>query len=348
MKIGDFEISKESEVFIIAELSANHNGSLEVALETIKAAKRSGANAIKLQTYTADTLTIDCDKEDFILKSGSIWDGRTYYDLYQEAFTPWEWHKALFEAATEEDLICFSSPFDKTAVDFLEGLNTPAYKIASFEITDIPLIEYVASKGKPIIISTGIAEQEDIELALDACHRMGNKDIALLKCTSSYPAPIEEANMIMVRDLAERYGVISGLSDHTMGATVPIVATCFGAKIIEKHFILDKSIGGPDSSFSMDGREFSEMVKAVREAEKAVGKVDYSLTEKQRKGRDFSRSLYVVEDISSGEVLTEKNIRSIRPGHGLHPKYLKNILGHTILEDHDRGTPLKMDQISFK
>jgi len=345
MKIGSFEINNNSEVFIIAELSANHNGSLEVAINTIRAAKRSGANAIKLQTYTADTITIDCDKDDFILKSGSIWDGRTFYDLYKEASTPWEWHEELFKVAKEEGLVCFSSPFDPTAVELLEKLNVPAYKIASFEITDIPLIELVASKGKPVIISTGIAGQEDIELALDACKRMGNNDISLLKCTSSYPAPIDEANMVMVKDLAERYGVIPGLSDHTMGNTVPVVATCFGAKIIEKHFILDKSIGGPDASFSMDEQEFTEMVKAVREAESAIGKVDYTLTEKQKKGREFSRSLYVVEDIKAGEVITEKNVRSIRPGFGLHPKYFKEVLGKTVKEELPKGTALSFNDL---
>lgn len=326
MKIGNIEIGNDSPVFIIAELSANHNGSIEVALETIKAAKRAGADCIKLQTYTADTITIDSRNEDFLIK-GTIWEGKNLYELYQEAFTPWEWHKKLFEAAEAEGLVCFSSPFDKTAVDFLENLNTPAYKIASFEITDIPLIEYVASKGKAVIISTGIAEMKDIELALDACHRMGNNDIALLKCTSSYPAPIEEANMVMVKDLAQRYDVLSGLSDHTMGSTVPVVATCFGAKIIEKHFILDHSIGGPDASFSMDEKEFTEMVKAVREAEKAIGKIDYTLSEKQKKGKAFSRSLYVAEDIKIGEEYTEENIRSVRPGYGMHPKHLKDILG---------------------
>ena len=243
MKIGNHEINKDSACFIIAELSANHNGNLNTAIETIRAAKRAVADCIKLQTYTADTLTIDSDKEDFLIKSGSIWDGQNYYQLYQEAYTPWEWHKELFRIAKEEGLICFSSPFDKTAVDFLEDLEVPAYKIASFEITDIPLIEYVASKGKPIILSTGIAELGDIELALDACKRMGNNEIALLKCTSSYPAPIEEANMCMVKDLAERFNVITGLSDHTMGNIVPIVSTVFGAKIIEKHFIIDRSIG---------------------------------------------------------------------------------------------------------
>lgn len=342
MKIGNFTIDDKSPVFIIAELSANHNGSLDNALATIKAAKRAGADCIKLQTYTADTITLDCDKEDFIIK-GTIWEGKNFYSLYKEAYTPWEWHEELMKVAKEEGLVCFSSPFDKTAVDFLETLNVPAYKIASFEITDIPLIEYVASKGKPIILSTGIAEQADIELALDACRRMGNSDIALLKCTSSYPAPIDEANMCMVKDLAERYGVISGLSDHTMGATVPVVATCFGAKIIEKHFILDRSIGGPDASFSMNEEEFTAMVNAVREAESAIGKVDYTLTEKQAKGKDFSRSLYVVEDMKAGDVITEENVRSIRPGFGLHPKYLKDILGYKVNQDIEKGDKFEMN-----
>ncbi|MFT6842474.1 MAG: pseudaminic acid synthase [Psychroserpens sp.] len=339
MKIQKREIGKDQPVFIIAELSANHNGSLDTALATIKAAKRAGADCIKLQTYTADTITINSRKDDFLIK-GTIWEGKNLYDLYKEAYTPWEWHEALFKAAADEGLVCFSSPFDKTAVDFLEELNTPAYKIASFEITDIPLIEYVASKGKPVIISTGIAEKEDIELALDACKRMGNDDIALLKCTSSYPAPIEEANMVMVKDLAERYGVISGLSDHTMGSTVPIVATCFGAKIIEKHFILDHSIGGPDASFSMDENEFTAMVKAVRETEKAVGLVNYNLTEKQIKGRDFSRSLYLVKDVEAGDLVTEENVRSIRPGFGMHPKEFKNIIGKVFKKSVERGTRL--------
>jgi pseudaminic acid synthase len=326
MRIGEFDLTNK--VFIIAELSANHNGDIETAIKTIRAAKRAGADCIKFQTYTADTITIDSKKDDFQIK-GTIWEGRNLYELYQEAYTPWDWHKELFRIAKEEGLICFSSPFDKTAVDFLEELDVPAYKIASFEITDIPLIEYAASKGKPIIISTGIAEQEDIELALDACRRVGNNEIALLKCTSSYPAPINEANMVMVKDLAERFNVISGLSDHTMGATVPIVATVFGAKIIEKHFILDRSIGGPDASFSMNEEEFAAMVNSVREAETAIGMVDYNLTEKQIKGKDFSRSLYVVEDIKSGDIITEKNVRSIRPGFGLHPKFLPLLINKT-------------------
>jgi pseudaminic acid synthase len=344
MKIGDFDLKNGNSVFIIAELSANHNGSLEIALETIRAAKRAGADCIKLQTYTSDTMTINCNKDDFIIK-GTIWEGSQLYDLYKKAYTPWEWHEALFKEAQKNGLLCFSSPFDKTAVDFLEKLNVPAYKIASFEITDIPLIEYVASKGKPVIISTGIAEMTDIELAIDACKRMGNNDIAILKCTSSYPAPIEEANMVMIKDFEERFGLVSGLSDHTMGSTVPVVAACFGAKIIEKHFILNHDIGGPDASFSMDESEFTQMVKAVRQAEKAIGKVDYKLTEKQTKGKDFSRSLYVVEDILKGELFTEKNIRSIRPGFGMHPRFLKDVLGKKASINLKTGDPLKKSNI---
>jgi pseudaminic acid synthase len=326
MKIGNYKIDKESPCFIIAELSANHNGSLQTAIETIRSAKRAGANAIKLQTYTPDTITIDCDKDDFVIK-GTIWEGRNLHKLYQEAYTPWEWHETLFKTAKEEGLICFSSPFDKTAVDLLESLNTPAYKIASFEITDIPLIEYTASKMKPIILSTGISTKEDISLAIDTCLRVGNNNIALLKCTSSYPAPLEEANLSMIKDLANRYDVIAGLSDHTIGSLAPIVSICFGAKIIEKHFIIDRNIGGPDSSFSMNEQEFTEMVKSVRQAESAIGIVDYTLSEKQLISRAHSRSLYVVKDIKEGEVLTSDNVRSIRPGFGLHPKFYNQVLG---------------------
>jgi len=339
MQIEDFKINQDSNVFIIAELSANHNGSIETAIETIKAVKRAGADAIKFQTYTADTITIDSDKADFII-NGTIWEGKKLYDLYKEAYTPWEWHEKLFEVAKEEGLICFSSPFDPTSVEFLETLNCPAYKIASFEITDIPLIELVASKGRPVIISTGIATVEDIELALDACKRMGNNQIALLKCTSSYPAPIEEANLIMIQDMAKKYKVITGLSDHTNGQIAPIVATCFGAKIIEKHFILDRSIGGPDASFSMNEIEFTEMVKSVRAAEKAIGVIDYNLTQKQIDGRVFCRSLYVVEDIAEGELITSKNVRSIRPGFGMHPKELKDVIGKVAEKSLNKGERL--------
>ena len=325
MKIDNFEINLKSKVFIIAELSANHNGSIEIAIETIKAAKRAGADCIKLQTYTANTITLDSDSEDFLIK-GTLWDGKRLYNLYNEAYTPWEWHETLFKVAKQEGLVCFSSPFDKTAVDFLENLNVPAYKIASFEITDIPLIEYVASKGKPIIISTGIAKIEDIELALATCKKVGNNSIALLKCTSSYPAPINEANISMIKDLQQKYGVIVGLSDHTIGATVPIVATCFGAKIIEKHFIIDRSIGGPDADFSMNEVEFTQMVKSIREAESSIGVIDYNLTEKQTKGREFSRSLYVVNDAKAGDLATDFNVKSIRPGFGMHPKHYDDIV----------------------
>tara|TARA_Y100001958_G_C21248715_1_gene581902 strand:- start:24968 stop:26002 length:1035 start_codon:yes stop_codon:yes gene_type:complete len=326
MKIGNIDLSKSKKTLIIAELSANHNQNLDTAIETIKAAKRAGADCIKLQTYTADTLTIDSNKEDFIIK-GSIWEGETFYNLYKKAYTPWEWHETLFKVAEKEGLICFSSPFDKSSVDFLEKFSVPAYKIASFEITDIPLIEYVASKAKPIIISTGIAEKKDIELAIDACKRSGNSNIALLKCTSSYPAPIEEANLSMIKDIASRYNTITGLSDHTLGPLSPVIATSLGARIIEKHFILDRSVGGPDASFSMNEIEFKEMVELVRKTEVLIGNIDYSLTKKQKDGRIFSRSLYVIEDIKKGEIFTSKNIRSIRPGYGLHPKYYSKVIG---------------------
>ena len=342
MKIGNRILNDKSKCFIIAELSANHNGSIDIALETVRAAKRAGADCIKIQTYTADTLTIDSKKDDFIINSGSIWDGKNYYELYKEAFTPWDWHKKIFEVAKEEELICFSSPFDATAVDFLESLDVPAYKIASFEITDIPLIKYVASKGKPLIISTGIATLQDIELALDTCRKEGNNQIALLKCTSSYPAPIKEANLLMIKDLRKRFGTISGLSDHTIGDTAPIVATCFGAKIIEKHFILDRSIGGPDATFSMNEIEFTKMVNSIRETEIAIGKVNYELTEKQISSKNFARSLYVVNDIKLGELITENNIRSIRPGHSLHPKYLPQILGKKAKKQFYIGDRIKL------
>lgn len=338
-------LKNNKEVFIIAELSANHNGSLQIALDTIKAAKIAGANAIKIQTYTADTITLNSRLDDFKITQGTIWDGKYLHDLYKEAYTPWEWHKELFDAAKKEGLIYFSSPFDPSSVDLLESLNVPLYKIASFEITDIPLIKLVASKGKPIIISTGIATFEDIELAVSTCREMGNNQIILLKCTSSYPAPFEEANMVMIRDLAEKFDVISGLSDHTLGITLPVVATCYGARVIEKHFILDKSIGGPDSSFSLDFNEFSEMVKAVRQAELAIGKIDYDLTEKQLQGRNFSRSLYVVKDVENGEEITFDNVKSIRPGFGLHPKHLDSIIGKKFNAKILAGTRMSLDII---
>jgi len=326
MKIGNFDLTN-TRTLIIAELSANHGHSIDIAKKTIKAAKKAGADAIKLQTYTADTLTLNCNKEDFIVKGGTLWDNKTYYELYQEAFTPWEWHEELFRVAKEEGLLCFSTPFDKSAVDFLETLNPPAYKVASFEITDYELVRYIASKHKPIIISTGIATLQEIEDVVAICKEENNHDIILLQCTSSYPAPLEGANLLTIKDLSERFGVISGFSDHTLGITAPIAAVALGAKVIEKHFILDKAIGGADASFSLDVEEFSHMVQAVRDTEKLLGKPSYNLDEKNIKGRVFSRSLYVAKDIAKGEVLSEENIRSVRPGYGLHPKYLNDILG---------------------
>lgn len=339
MKIGNFDLEKDG-IYIIAELSANHNGNLQNALDTIKAAKDIGANAIKLQTYTADTLTLNSDKEDFIIKGGTLWDNKTLYELYKEAYTPWEWHQELFDYARSINIDIFSSPFDKTAVDFLEQFNPSAYKIASFEITDYELIHYTASKGKPIIISTGIATIEEIQDAVDICRSVGNHEIILLKCTSAYPAALEDANLLTIPNLSQTFGVIAGFSDHTLGITAPIVATTLGAKVIEKHFILDKSIGGADAEFSLDKKEFEEMIKAVRDSEKLLGKVDYSMTEKKKKSRQFARSLYVSKDIKKGEVFSNNNIRSVRPGYGLHPKYLKDFLGKVAERDYEFGERL--------
>ena len=323
--------------FIVAELSANHGHKLEVALKSVRAAKEAGADAVKIQTYTADTITLNCDTDDFKVK-GTIWDGRTLYDLYQEAYTPWEWHQAIFDEAKKCGLICFSTPFDKTAVDFLEDLGNPIMKIASFEITDIPLIEYAAKKGKPMVISTGIAMPEDIELAVQTCRKAGNFDITLLKCTSSYPAPIEDANLMTMVDMKERYGVKVGLSDHTMGYDVAVAAVAFGATLVEKHFILNRSIGGPDAAFSMEIEEFKAMVKSIRNVEMAIGEVKYPTDPTKIKGKEFCRSLYVAEDIMAGEVITEKNVRSVRPGFGLHPKFLPELIGKRVNQNLEKGT----------
>lgn len=341
MLINRFNTNEK--VFIIAELSANHGHDINIAKETIKAAKDAGADAIKIQTYTADTLTIDCDNEYFKLDSGTIWDGRTLYDLYSEAFTPWEWQKELMEYANSLGLIFFSTPFDKTAVDFLEELNVPVYKVASFEIMDIPLIEYIASKGRPIIMSTGVASLSDIEEAVDACKRMGNDQIILLKCTSSYPAKVEDSNLMTMSNMRETFGVEVGLSDHTLGITVPIVAVALGAKVIEKHFILDKCIGGPDASFSLEPHEFRQMVDSVRDAEKALGKIEYSINDKKKNSRRLSRSLFVVKDMQAGEEFTEENVRSIRPGNGLAPKYFNEVINRKAVCNIKRGTPLSWD-----
>ena len=341
MKIGKFDLQKDG-VYIIAELSANHGGKIEIAKETIKAAKDIGANAIKLQTYTADTLTLNSDNEDFIIKGGTLWDNKKLYDLYQEAYLPWEWHKELFDYARSIDIDIFSTPFDKSAVDFLEQFSLSAYKIASFEITDYELIRYTASKGKPIIISTGIATIDEIQDAVDICRSVGNHEIILIKCTSAYPAALEDANLLTIPNLSQTFGVIAGFSDHTLGITAPIVAVSLGAKVIEKHFILDKSIGGADATFSLDKKEFEEMIKAVRDSKKLMGKVDYSLTEKKKKSRQFARSLYISKDIKKGEIFTEDNIRSVRPGYGLHPKYLKDILGKVAEKDYKFGERLSL------
>jgi len=345
-KIGNHTIGANSPCFIIAELSANHNQKLEVALDTVRAAKDTGADAIKLQHYTPDTITLDSDKSYFQITQGTIWDGTTLYKLYQSAYMPWEWTDKIMNLADKLGLVCFSSPFDFSAVDFLEKLNVPAYKIASFEITDIPLIEYVASKGKPVIISNGIAELEDLQLAIDTCRKAGNNDIVILKCTSGYPAPLEEVNLVTIPDIAKRFNVIAGLSDHTLGISVSVASVALGAKIIEKHFILDKALGGPDASFSLEPKEFTAMVTAVREVEKAMGTVNYELTPKSKKSREHSRSLFVALDMKAGEVFTEKNLRSVRPAYGLPPKYYKEILGKKASKDLEKGTPMSFDFIS--
>lgn len=334
---------EKSDLYIIAELSANHNNDYELAVKTIKAMAESGADAVKVQTYTADAMTIDVKDENnpyFKPKESGLWKGYRLYDLYIEASMPYDWQPKLKKVAEDLGLEFFSSPFDKNAVDFLETLDVPKYKIASFEITDIPLIKYTASKNKPMIISTGLAEIEDIELAVKACREVGNDDITLLKCTSQYPSTVEDANLLTIPDLNKRFGVKVGVSDHTMGSTVPVVAVSLGAKVIEKHFILDRSLGGADSAFSMEPEEFAAMAKAAREAEKALGKVVYDVTEPNKLRR---RSLFVVEDVKKGEVFTEENIRSIRPGHGLAPRYYTNALGKKAVRDIQRGQPLQLD-----
>lgn len=343
MIIGKHDLHQK--VFIIAELSANHNGSLQTALDTITAMSQSGADAIKLQTYTPDTITLDCDTKMFTISQGTLWDKRKFYDLYAEAMTPWEWHKVLFDHAKSLGMEAFSSPFDPTAVDFLENLDVPAYKIASFEITDIPLIEYTARLGKPIIISTGIAQLTEIQEALDACRRVGNDQITLLKCTSAYPAALQEMNLRTIPDMMQKFGVNIGLSDHTMSLSAPVAAVALGARVIEKHFILDRGMGGADSAFSLEPHEFRIMVDAVRDTEKLLGKVTYDLSPKSLKSREFSRSLFITEDVKEGDVLTTSNVRSVRPGFGMSPKHLKEILGKKAKIDLAFGTPLDFKYI---
>lgn len=332
--------------YIIAEMSANHCGDVNLAKKIIQAAKEIGADAVKVQTYTADTITIDCQNEEFqINDEGNLWQGENLYSLYQKAYTPWEWQGELKKFADEVGIDFFSTPFDFTAVDFLERLNVPLYKIASFEAIDYPLIKYAASKGKPMIISVGISSFEEIQEAINACKSVGNDDITILKCTSAYPAKLEDMNLNTIKDMYEKFapqGVKIGLSDHSMSVIPPVAAVAMGAKVIEKHFTLDRALGGADSGFSLNKDEFADMVKAVRETEKVLGKVDYTVNETNRK---YARSLYVVKDIRKGEVFTPENIRSIRPSNGLHPKYYEEVLGKTAKCDLNFGTPLKLDYV---
>lgn len=338
IKIENHVISENSPTYIVAEMSANHNMDFNRAKEIIKAAKKSGADAIKIQTYTPDTITIDSDMPAF--RASDIWNAKTLYELYKKAYTPWEWQKALKEYATSLGLDFFSSPFDLSAVDFLEELNVPAYKIASFEINDIPLIRKVARTGKVVIMSTGIANLEDIELAIRVCKEENNENVVLLKCLSAYPAPFEEMNLRVIRNMKETFECQVGLSDHSLGSETAIAAVTLGAKIVEKHLTLSREDGGPDAMFSMEPHEFSNMVRQIHNVEKALGRVTYELTKKQIEQRSGSRSLFVVENIRKGEVFSNKNIRSIRPGIGLHTKYYENILGKRASQDLKKGTPL--------
>lgn len=341
MKIKDRHIGIGVEPYIIAEMSGNHNRDINRAFDIIKAAKNAGADAVKLQTYKPDTITMDHDGGEFLIESG-LWKGRRLYELYAEAMTPWEWHADLFDYAKELNITIFSSPFDHTAVDLLENLNTPAYKIASFEIIDIPLIKYVAQTKKPIIISTGLANEDEIEEAIDAA---SGSPIALLHCVSAYPTPYKDMNLKTIADMAKRFSAISGLSDHTKGIAVPVAATALGASIIEKHMTLSRSDGGVDSDFSLEADEFADMVSACRDAYQAIGTVDYSVKSSEEGGRDYRRSLYVVSDIKKGEKLTKDNIRSIRPGFGLHPKYYEDVLGKEVKENIHKGQPLSWDML---
>lgn len=329
---------QKNRIFLVAELSANHHQSKDIALKTIKAAKESGADAVKLQTYMPECLTLNCNSKYFQIQ-GTLWEGKNFYQLYQEAMTPWEWHKDLFEYAKELGIICFSSPFSKEGVDFLEELGNPIYKVASFEIVDLELIEYMAKTKKPIILSKGIATKEEIKEALDVCKKEV-KDITLLQCTSSYPAPLNEANLSLIPKMQRDFGVKVGLSDHTLGITAPIVAASLGAKVIEKHFILDKRLGGPDSAFSIEPQEFSAMAKALREVEELLGVESYELSQKSKEGRVFMRSLFVVEDIAKGERIKENQIRSIRPGYGIPPKMKYQVVGKKAKKALKRGEPL--------
>lgn len=344
--IGNRAVGPGSPIYIIAEMSANHNQDFDQAVQLINAAKEAGADAIKLQTYTPDTITIDCDNEYFRIGKGTIWEGKTLYKLYQEAYTPWDWQPKLKQVANDLGMDLFSSPFDQTAVDFLEEMGVPAYKVASFELVDIPLIQYIAKTGKPIIMSTGMATLAEIDEAVTAAWEAGCNEIALLKCTSAYPADPAEMNLRTIPHMAEAFGVPVGLSDHTLGIAVPLSAVTLGACIVEKHFTLSRSISGPDSTFSLEPQEFKAMVEAIRTTEKALGEVNYAVRDKEAASRVFRRSLFVVKDMKEGDFFTTDNIRSIRPGHGLHTRYLYQVIGKKTNREIKKGTPMVWDFIS--
>ena len=343
--IHDREINTGQPAYIIAEISANHLGDKERTLRLIRSAAETGADAIKIQTLTADSLTIDCDEPHFIIQDECPWKGQRLYDLYSETPLPYEWHQEIFDLCAELEIDCFSTPYDKSSLEFLAQFNPPAYKIASFEIVDIPLVRAVAKKQKPIIFSTGIATKEDIDNALKVCKEEGNEQIAILKCTSGYPAPLEDLNLAMIPKFVEDYGIVSGLSDHTLGTLVPTVARSLGALIIEKHITHKRSDGGPDASFSLEVEEFAEMVQAVRNTEAAMGVASYELTNSSSKGRNLSKSIFIVEDVQTGDVLTEDNMNVIRPGFGLLPIHFEDLIGKTVTKDLKRGTPLNWSHL---
>ncbi|PJZ90132.1 pseudaminic acid synthase [Leptospira levettii] len=346
IKISNVPISRDQKPFIIAEMSGNHNHSLERAFEIVDAAAESGAHALKLQTYTADTITIDkSEGEFFISDPKSLWKGESLYNLYKQAFTPWEWHKPIIDRCKEKGILCFSSPFDFTAVDFLEELNVPAYKIASFENVDLPLIKKVANTGKPIIVSTGMATVQEIAEAVETIRSTGNEQIILLKCTSTYPATPETTNILTIPHLRELFGCEVGLSDHTMGIGVSVASVALGAVVIEKHFTLNRKDGGVDSTFSMEPKEMNSLVIETERAWQALGKINYGPTEKEKASLVFRRSLYVVEDIKAGDMITEKNVRSIRPGLGLPPKFFDLVMGKRVNQDVKRGTGLSWEML---
>ena len=342
--IGKHTIGASHPTYIIAELSANHNQDYARAEALVRAAAECGVDAIKIQTYTADTITLDCDNEYFQIK-GTIWEGRTLYNLYQEAYTPWEWQPKIKALAESLGIDCFSSPFDASSVDFLEKMDVLAYKVASFEIVDFPLLRKIAKTGKPVIMSTGMATLAEIDDAVRVLSEAGCQELALLKCTSAYPAPPEEANLLTIPHLATAFGVPAGLSDHTMGLTVPLVAVSLGATIIEKHFTLSRADGGPDGSFSLEPAELKELVQSIRTIEKALGKVNYQRTEKEEKSTIYRRSLFIAKDVKKGELFTEENVRSVRPAHGLHTRHLEDVLGKCAKQDLKLGTPLSWDLI---